>query len=615
MLDFFRQKGLSNVLYGIFIAATITTFVIQFRPNASMKTASVNQVCAAKVRGRCIDPKDFYAAYRMLMPARNVEASRRLNLKRAALDGLIERELLDDEARRLGIAVTDREVTDELYAGYVRESIPAADPAIARQVLEAMYQSYAYAGIVSRDIAIAHVNDGDTAIPVDFRDPKSQAFDMKVYERKVRNLANRSTEEFREAQAREMLAAKVRDVIRDPVRVSEDEALEGYKRQYETAILTWIPVKEAWAARWAVAAAPAAVDAWVKAHQTEFDSTLAERQKEDAPQAGHIRHILVKTPYGATEDEKALAVAKLSWAAARIRAGESFAEVAREASDDSSKSKGGDVGDTTDSFGPPFRLVANAVKPGEIAPPVETQFGFHLITKDDPAHDAEIAAQVRRTLARTMYAQAMATETAQGIAKAIDAAIRGGEAPADAIHGAIAPYVRATKVEMLRALRAPPPGSEADGGAPTALPPPLPARHFDAATDPDGPQPQTSSAFNRGGDPFPGLSPDGSTAVINFAFGAGVKDDDVMADPARTPDAYVVVQLRQHKSTTSEEFAKDRDTFVQELLRSKRDEALALYVRRLRQAAKTDIKIDDSLVQEIKPDGGAGGASDEEDEY
>jgi peptidyl-prolyl cis-trans isomerase D len=148
-----------------------------------------------------------------------------------------------------------------------------------------------------------------------------------------------------------------------------------------------------------------------------------------------------------------------------------------------------------------------------------------------------------------------------------------------------------------------------------ALPPPLPARRFDAATDPDGPQPQTSSAFNRGGDPFPGLSPDGSTAVINFAFGAGVKDDDVMADPVRLPDAYVVVELRQHKSATPEEFAKDRDTFVQELLRSKRDEALALYVRRLRQAAKTDVKIDDSLVQEVKTDGGAGGASDEEDEY
>jgi peptidyl-prolyl cis-trans isomerase D len=615
MLDFFRQKGLSNVLYGVIIAGTILTFVLGFRPNASMKTASIKEVCAARVRGRCIDPKDFNEAYRMLMPSRSAEASRRLNLKRVALDGLIERELLDDEARRLGIAVTDAEVTDQLYAGYVRASVPAADPTVAQQVLQEMYQSYARAGIIPSEIAQAHFNDRDTAIPIDFRDAKSHVFDMKVYERKVRGLSNRSTEEFRDGQAREMLAAKMRDIVRDPVRVSEGEALEEYKRRYETATLTWLPVKEAWAARWAVDAKPAAVDAWVKAHQAEFDTALAEHVKEDAPQAGHIRHILVKTPYGASDEEKSLAVAKLAWAAARIRAGDSFAEVAREVSEDpGSASKGGDVGDQTDGFVPSFRFVANAVRPGEISPATETQYGFHLITKDDPARDAEIAAAVKRTLARSMFAKDGATETALGVAKKIDEAMRGGLAAADAVRTVIAPYVRAERVEPIRVLLAPPPPT-ADAGAPTGPPPPLPPRKFDASTDPDGPQPQTSTAFNRGGDPFPGLSPDGSTAVVNFAFGPTVKDDDVMADPVRTPDAYVVVQLKQHKTATPEEFAKDRDTFVVELLRAKRDEALALYVRRLRQAAKTDIKIDESFVQEVKTDGGAGSASDEEDEY
>ncbi len=616
MLAFLRQKGLSNVLYGVIIAGTILTFVIGFRPNATMKTASLNQVCAARVRGRCIEPKDFFAAYRMLMPSRSSEASRRLNLKRVALDGLIERELLDDEARRLGIAVTDAEVTDELYAGYVRASVPAADPTVAQQVLQEMYQSYARAGIVSGEIAQAHFNDRDTAIPIDFRDAKSRTFDMKVYERKVRGLSNRSTEEFREGQAREMLAAKMRDIVRDPVRVSDGESLEEYKRRYETAILTWIPVKEAWAARWEVDAKPALVDAWVKEHQAEFDSTLEDRQKEDAPQAGHIRHILVKTPYGATDDEKALALAKLSWAAARIRAGEAFAEVARETSDDTgSASKGGDVGDKTDGFVPPFRFVADALRPGETSTAVETQFGYHLITKDDPAREAEIAAKVRRSLGRSMYAKAASTEVAQGIATKMDEALRAGETPEDAIRAAAALRPHADRVETLKVIGGRPAAPGADGGASQGPPPPLPERRFDATTDPDRPQPQTSSAFNRGGDPFPGLSPDGSTAVVNFAFGPSVKDGDVLAEPVRTPDAYVVVQLRQHKSSTPEDFAKDRDTFVEELLRSKRDEALALYVRRLRQNAKAEIKIDESYVQEARADGGAGGASDEEDEY
>ena len=52
-----------------------------------------------------------------------------MNLKKVALDGLIERELLVDEAKRLGIGVTDKEVTDQLYRGFIRVSVPAADPA------------------------------------------------------------------------------------------------------------------------------------------------------------------------------------------------------------------------------------------------------------------------------------------------------------------------------------------------------------------------------------------------------------------------------------------------------------------------------------------------------
>src|SRR5260370_29933820 len=84
MLDFFRQRGLSNVVYGAVIVATIFAFVVTFRPNATSKTASLTEACAARVRGRCIDPKDFASAYRILMPSRNASLSRKLNVKRLA---------------------------------------------------------------------------------------------------------------------------------------------------------------------------------------------------------------------------------------------------------------------------------------------------------------------------------------------------------------------------------------------------------------------------------------------------------------------------------------------------------------------------------------------------
>src|SRR5579859_3194700 len=131
MLQFFRQRGLSNVIYGAVIVATILAFVITFRPQAQSRTASLSERCVARVRGRCLDPKDFNSAYRKLMPSRSQSVSRRMNLKKIALDGLIERELLDDEAKRLGIGVSDGEVTEQLYAGFVRVSIPGADPSLA----------------------------------------------------------------------------------------------------------------------------------------------------------------------------------------------------------------------------------------------------------------------------------------------------------------------------------------------------------------------------------------------------------------------------------------------------------------------------------------------------
>jgi len=617
MLDFFRQKGLSNVVYGAVIVATILAFVITFRPNATSKTASLSETCVARIRGRCIDPKDFASAYRILMPSKSSTLSRKMNLKRVALDGLVERELLDDEAKRLGIAVTDSEVTDQLYAGYVRVSVPASQASVAQSIFQEMYQSYVRAGLMSQDVAQEHFNDRDTAIPVDFRDPKTKMFDMKVYERQVRNLSNRSSTEFRIEQGRELLAAKMREVVRDPIRVSGAEAWEEYERRYSTATVAWTPVKESWTARWTVDVQTTDVASWVKDHQADFDKALETHQKDDAPKEGHIRHILVKLPYGATEDEKAVGLAKLSWAAARIKAGDSFAEVARDASDDTgSAAQGGDVGDKTDKFVPPFKAAADALKPGETTGgAVETQFGYHLIERDDPSKAAEIEPQVKRSLARDMYAKSKATQAAQILAKKIGDAMRDGKSADDAIRDAIAPYVRAEKRETaLRVLPAPAgvgDGGAADAGA--ASPTSLPDKHFDASTDGDRPQTQTSTAFNRGGDPFTGLSPDGTASVIAFSF-AG-KDGDVMPEAVRTTDAFVVVQLKQHKVATHEEFDKDRDAFEQELLRAKRDEALSLYVKRLRERAKDDIKIEQSYIEEVKVDGGASNTSDDEDEY
>lgn len=104
--------------------------------------------------------------------------------------------------------------------------------------------------------------------------------------------------------------------------------------------------------------------------------------------------------------------------------------------------------------------------------------------------------------------------------------------------------------------------------------------------------------------------------MTKFAFAA--KDGDLMPDPVRGEDGFVLVQLKEHKLATKDDFNKERDTYVQTLLAAKQAEALALYVRRLQEKAKAEIKIDDKYIAEkmgSAKDGGAPSPTDfDEDE-
>ena len=94
------------------------------------------------------------------------------------------------------------------------------------------------------------------------------------------------------------------------------------------------------------------------------------------PGRRHARHILIE----AGGDEKA-AEEKARRAYERAAAGEDFAALARELSDDTgSKESGGDLGDAerTDFVGP-FGDAVWSMKPGEVRGPVKTEFGWHVI--------------------------------------------------------------------------------------------------------------------------------------------------------------------------------------------------------------------------------------------
>lgn len=107
---------------------------------------------------------------------------------------------------------------------------------------------------------------------------------------------------------------------------------------------------------------------------------LIDKRGKSGPQVEaqtRARHILIKTNELVSEND---ARARLLQLKERIENGGDFAQFARLHSDDSSASRGGDLGwvspgDTV----PEFENALNALKIGQVSDPVQSPFGWHLI--------------------------------------------------------------------------------------------------------------------------------------------------------------------------------------------------------------------------------------------
>jgi peptidyl-prolyl cis-trans isomerase D len=571
MLDFFRQKGLTSIIYGVIIVGMILVFVLGFNPSAGKKLGSVSEACAARVRGSCIEPKAHRAAYRLIF-SRGTGGMKQATASRIVLDGLIERELLVTEAQRLGLTVSEDEITDSIFHGYVLLSVPSDNAQLQRSI---------------------GMEDGK--VNVGFKDPKTKQFDMKTYERLVKQMTGRSPNEFREWQSRELLAAKMRDLVRAPVRVAEDEAFDRYKVERTTSTVSYVVVRRSWVEKYVIVAEQKDIDAWSK------DKINLAQIKVP------VRHVLIKFPSDKQEDKDA-AKAKAQGIFDRIKKGEDFAKLAKEFSDDpGSKDKGGMYpGEMVEQFVEPFKKAVESVKPGELVPNlVETSFGWHVIKRDE-ATKGDVTKAFKQTKSLDM---------AKVIAAKISTDIKGGKPGEDAVKAAIAQFATVKPAAKDKAKDKGDKKGSADGGASDAgasaeaAAPAAP--EFTAETDPERPQFNQSSAFNRGGDPIPAISGEASQAVTSFAFTA--KTGDVIPEPIRTDDGFLVVALKEQKPATKEEFDKERDQYSQQLLFAKKVEALANYTRRLRESAKAEIKIDDNNVMGAKSDAGASHQEEEEE--
>jgi peptidyl-prolyl cis-trans isomerase D len=150
------------------------------------------------------------------------------------------------------------------------------------------------------------------------------------------------------------------------------------------------------------------------------------------PDQVKVRHILISVPKGADANTDAAAKAKAEDVLKQLRAGGDWAALAKKYSDDpGSKEQGGELGMLQHGVTvPEFDKAAFSLSPGQISDPIKTQFGYHVIqTEEKQTAHTKSFNEVRGTILATMvrdkeaqaaqaYAQSLANEAQKsGLAK------------------------------------------------------------------------------------------------------------------------------------------------------------------------------------------------------
>jgi peptidyl-prolyl cis-trans isomerase D len=372
--DDLAPKRLASYLV---ILAIAFVFAIQWGPGSrgceSPLTPLAGSNAAAVVNGKEIPLRDYHITYtnQLRRLGANIPESqaRALGIPQRVLNGMVDRELLAQEAERQGIRASDDEV----------KTMVRGNP--------------------------------------DFQ--QDGKFSAARYKDVLRNYYRKTPQEY-EAEIRQELAVeKMYLVIAGSAQVSDEEVKHQYFQEGNRAKLTYVRFLPSMYASKVPAPKPAELDAYRASHEKEIsDHYTANAYVYQQPEKVRARHILIKVARDASPEQKDAARQKLLDIKKEIEGGKDFAEAATQHSDDvGSKAMGGDLGgfQTRQAWVPEFASAAFALKPGEISAPVETQYGVHLI-KVEERKEAETTPleSVAPEIARTLWAK----EKARGLAKA-----------------------------------------------------------------------------------------------------------------------------------------------------------------------------------------------------
>lgn len=565
------MNKLSSALGAVAVIAICVVFILQFRPASGAGRTDTGPQCAVEVRGTCISQTQFKAAKRLIAVNASPERLRSMGFGQKVADGLLESWLLNQDAKRLGISVSEDDVSTEIHDGRAHVSLPVSSMAQIGQTFQ-----------IGPDMT--------RMIPV--KSPKTKKFDVKYAEKQIRYFSMLSPSDFRDYQRSELVAARMRDIVRSRVRVSESEAKDQFDREKSTVTLEYVRFDRRFFADLLVDGSQKAADTWAELHKEEVDKAWDARKSQVMPECRAVRQIFVRADDLMSDADKTKALARMDRIKERIAKGEDFAAVARAQSDDGSAVRGGEIGCLLKGASPkPLEDATLALKPGQVSPVVTTENGLWLIKLDQVAKDAEAEKLGRAWTARELFLGQEAEKLAVEGSRAVAAAVKGGKPLKDALEAYMTELrAKTAAVEDKKAKKDDKKAEkkDKDGKAEEKKAgdePDHPALTVD--NHPNRPIVETTLPFNISGSPIPGVPE--SVDLTKIAFGLQ-KPGDAPPDAIPYANGYVAIALKEKTAPSKEQWAKDKELYLGQLRAVKAQDALVAYIKRLHGQLAADVK-------------------------
>jgi len=366
MLKFMRAHATSWIIK-VIIGVIIVVFVLFYggqwyeQRQSTVATVGHQRITKAEFDRTYHAVLEYYTKIfgRQLSP----DLLKGLDLKQQALDQLIDAAVVNHEAQRIGLRVSEAELIETIRKDPNFQRGGTFNRALYEQIVGSMgLDNETFQAMIKRDLLnqrMAHLI-GDSAVVLTEEEVKELYF--LENEQLTLSFVNISPTAF----------------IRR-VRITQSE-LEHYYSEHKDEFRTPPRAKVIYvsfspdAYRTEATVSPQEVQEYYDMHREQYQK----------PERVRVRYILVRVGPEAGPDAVEQAKKKAEQVLAEARRGVNFAALAQKYSDDRSASEGGDLGYfARGEMEPTLERVVFSLRKGEIGPVVRTGHGFHIVKAED----------------------------------------------------------------------------------------------------------------------------------------------------------------------------------------------------------------------------------------